>query len=138
MRPLGAEAAELVARLADDPWLDLRSLTDPHEPGPDGRQAWAAWAGERTYGFVVLDPHPDGEIEVTLAVPRADRRRGVGSALLELAMELAAEQDGASLTALVHGDNQAARGFFERHGFTAEPTRLEAHLRFVHELVNWT
>ena len=56
------------------------------------------------------------------------RGRGLGSHLLQAAIAYVEANDGARITLLTDGDNQAAQCFYQRHGFahsTMIPMRLQ-------------
>lgn len=60
-----------------------------------------------------------GESEIlTVFVPEAHRRAGVGGALVERALVEAREQAARSVFLEVAEDNKAARRLYRRHGFT--------------------
>ena len=64
------------------------------------------------YGF--LDETVPG---ISLAVRPADRRKGIGSGLLDAAIELARKQGVAALSLSVARDNRRARRLYDRAGF---------------------
>jgi putative acetyltransferase len=72
--------------------------------------AFVALVEDEVVGFIAMTP---GWIEHLYVAP-AYLRRGIGSALLRTAM---AEDD--ELRAWTFQKNEAARAFYERHGFTA-------------------
>lgn len=83
-----------------------------------GSKTWVAEEGDQIAGFLVAQRTSDEDVYiVTIDVASASRRRGVGSALME-AVEKWGRKQGARLISLEAAvDNQAARAFYERHGF---------------------
>ena len=79
---------------------------------------------------VVVVERDDLGLEVTLAVDPRHRRRGVGASGIDWARARAREL-GVRLHALVATENRAARAFFVAHGFAAQPSMVEGHVRFV-------
>lgn len=56
-----------------------------------------------------------------MVVSQTARSQGVGSALIETAIEHARSRGCARITLLTDGDNHAAQRFYTRHGFVASP-----------------
>lgn len=56
-----------------------------------------------------------------MVVDPACRGQGVGSTLIDGAIALAHEQGCRRITLLTDGDNLAAQGFYEQHGFARSP-----------------
>lgn len=70
-------------------------------------------------GGMILGRVAADEAEIlTLAVSPAQRRRGLGSALLRMAMDRAANLGAASMFLEVAVTNHAARALYAAHGFT--------------------
>ena len=81
--------------------------------------AWVAENASGVVGFVVARTVADEMEILNLAVQPEARRQGVGSALLAAAFEHG-RRSGAALVFLeVRESNDAARRFYERHGFEA-------------------
>lgn len=122
IRAWSAAADPLLDALRGEPWLDFspeciraRGLQSP------GRTAVVAWTAGVPRGLAILD-EACGEIELTLAVDPALRRRGVARALLDRA-RLIADLKGLELWARVEPANEAARAFFTAAGAReARPT----------------
>jgi ribosomal protein S18 acetylase RimI-like enzyme len=70
-------------------------------------------------GFLTLEPHPSGDIELTrFYVDPNERGRGVGGALWQAALaDLRASASGTGILVNVFGDNRDGRRFYERLGF---------------------
>jgi ribosomal protein S18 acetylase RimI-like enzyme len=62
-----------------------------------------------------------------LVVSPAARNEGVGSRLLEHAIQLAQAHGCAEVSLAVLNSNAAARRFYERHGFEADAITMERH-----------
>ena len=75
------------------------------------QDVWVAVLGERIIGYVAIN----GETVAGLYVDPCFQRRGVGSALLRLAMD----RSGATLDLWTFQRNLHARRFYEAHGFRA-------------------
>lgn len=113
---LGAWLAE--AGLGAPPRVDgvwRRLLADPRI---QVRVAVASRDGT-PLGFYRLDLAPDRSAEITLVVSRLQRRRGVGSELLQAALREARARGLSRLVAKVQPDNSVARDFFLGAGFEA-------------------
>jgi ribosomal protein S18 acetylase RimI-like enzyme len=109
----------------------VRVVRDP-ERTPPGRQAAGPAPGSDVVGFVTFDVERGrytqdvarGVVE-DLYVRPAARGEGVGSALLSAA-ESALAAAGADVVALeAMADNEAARRFYERHGYRPHRVELE-------------
>jgi len=86
---------------------------------------------------VARDPHPASfhVASLGLMVAKTHRRRGIGRALLERAVEWAREAGVAKLELYVFPHNQAAIALYERFGFEREGYRRR-HYRRAGELVD--
>jgi len=86
---------------------------------------------------VARDPHPASfhVAGLGLMVAKTHRRRGIGRALLERAVEWAREAGVAKLELYVFPHNQAAIALYERFGFEREGYRRR-HYRRAGELVD--
>jgi putative acetyltransferase len=112
------DAAAAVHRVSFDarlPWL--AGLHTPEEDrgffgGPvfDECAVWGAWDGARLAGFIAFKP---GWVEQLYVLP-ADQGKGIGARLLELA-----KAGNAELLLWTFQRNEAARRFYQKHGFEA-------------------
>lgn len=76
--------------------------------------AWYRYFSEEEHGFGFLSPDVP---ELTIAVDRAERGRGIGTALLDALIQQAEEDGCGALSLSVEEDNAALR-LYERAGFT--------------------
>lgn len=112
------------------------------EPGYDRqpyREKWERWMRDPRFGlFVALDgttvagnisvvPDPDG-FEIGMLVALAHRGKGVGTALLQRAVEWAEEHDIATLHLTVFPHNAPALALYRKMGFV-EVERQIARIR---------
>jgi GNAT superfamily N-acetyltransferase len=115
---------------AVEPWLAAPGLS---VPGGRLRQAWpqhllangritalVAEAAGQSVGFVRFDCGPDQVAELTLAVAPAERRRGLGAAILARCLELARHRGLLRVVASVDLDNAPALAFFGGQGFVPD------------------
>lgn len=116
-----------------------RARDDRAAPREDRDQVWLAAVVERStaeraasplegaeavVGVVGVRFAPDGVAEVLhVAVDRALRQRGIGTALLDAAVARAHDQRARALELEVRVDNEAARGLYGEAGFAAVRTR---------------
>ena len=123
-------------RMVSDPRISCRAAIRRAVEGPVVEPAHGAVdAGGEIVGFCRLDIAPDRSAELTLVVAPTRRRAGVGSALLEDALDQARELGLRRLTALVQTDNDPGFRFFASSGFeeTAPPVPGFIHFcRLVH------
>ncbi len=117
-------ARVLLPALAREPFVDMSFLA-ADVAMPVDRQIWVAWCDQRPVGLIVLDSDDLG-VEVTIAVPAAERRLGVASALLGFVRARSVRP----IHALVDCRNEAACAFFRAHSFSCEDTELEGLVRF--------
>jgi RimJ/RimL family protein N-acetyltransferase len=87
-----------------------------------------ASAGEEVVGSLHVDRSPFGFGEIGMFVAREWRGRGVGSALVEAAIEWGRENGLHKLSLSVFPHNEAAIGLYRKFGFVEEGRR-EKHLR---------
>ncbi|MHB0884410.1 MAG: GNAT family N-acetyltransferase [Bacillota bacterium] len=85
----------------------------------DAERTALALEDGRPIGFAAVTLHPEDALLADLGVLPADRHRGLGSALLGRAYEAALRAGRRRLSLVVEAEDRAARGFFERRGFTA-------------------
>lgn len=114
------------------PWLDGPGVSLP--PGSAAHR-WAerllgdprvlalvAESQGAAVGFARLDLGPDRVAELTIAVARSERQRGIGAQLLELVLAEAARLRIRRVQALVDPQNGPAMQFFSRAGFDESST----------------
>jgi ribosomal protein S18 acetylase RimI-like enzyme len=117
---LGREA---FARWSHDPARTIASMLS----GPRARTVVGESAGERI-GFAVVDLEPLGKPYGpwrspkiarldAIAVTSAARRRGLGTALLDTAEDIARSAGGVVMTLMTAVDNRAARRLFQSAGY---------------------
>jgi ribosomal protein S18 acetylase RimI-like enzyme len=136
-KPLLAEMLVLTLQtqpqFRDRPAADLQALAGFELAGWQiGRDfAFVAWLGEEKAGAVWLNG--GGEIggktfTLGLAVLPQHRSQGIGTRLMEHALQFCAENRTLSLDLKVHPTNEKAIRLYRRFGF--EPTMLEMKKRF--------
>ncbi len=113
------------------------------EPPVDVEERAASWtldgtlvavAGAEIVGSLHLDASRHGFGEIGMAVARDWRGRGVGSALLAAAIELARERDLHKLSLGVFAHNAAAIALYRKFGFVEEGRRVKHYRRASGEL----
>lgn len=82
-------------------------------------------------GFVLWRVAADEAELLTIAVHPDERRRGGGSVLLEAAIEAARDAGAVAMLLEVGEDNQAARGLYDRRGFSTVGRRPAYYQRGV-------
>lgn len=80
-------------------------------------------------GFVLWRVVADEAELLTIAVHPDERRRGGGRVLLDAAIEAARDAGGAVMLLEVGEDNQAARGLYDRRGFSTVGRRSAYYQR---------
>ena len=90
------------------------------------------WVGE--HGSPCLDTSGHVFGEVAMAVARPWRGRGVGSALMQTAVQWAREQGLHKLSLSVFAHNEAAIGLYRKLGFVEEGRRVQQYRRSSGEL----
>ncbi|MBA3735070.1 MAG: GNAT family N-acetyltransferase [Actinobacteria bacterium] len=113
------------------------------EPPVDIEARAASWtldgtlvavAGTEIVGSLHIDSSPFGFGEIGMAVGREWRGRGVGSALLPEAIELARERGLHKLSLGVFAHNRAAIALYRKFGFAEEGRRIKHYRRASGEL----
>ena len=113
------------------------------EPPVDVQARAAGWMLDGTLvavadgaivGLLHLQASRHGFGELGMAVARAWRGRGVGSALLAAGIEWARERDLHKLTLAVFPHNNAAIALYEKFGFVEEGRRVKQYRRASGEL----
>lgn len=127
LRPFTAADAPVVT-----PWLDGPGVSAPSGSLADrwpsllargGRaRAFVATRNGVPVGFARLDVGPDRVAELTLAVARGNRRRGLGAKLLELVADEAKSMRILRLQAVVDVKNAPAMAFFAQAAFEERST----------------
>jgi len=75
--------------------------------------------GEMVAGFLTLEPHADGPVELTrFYVDPAYRGQGIGQKLWQIALDILHADGVSTVLVNVFGDNLSGRRFYERLGFT--------------------
>jgi ribosomal protein S18 acetylase RimI-like enzyme len=93
-----------------------------------------AVAGTEIVGSMHIERSRHGFGEIGMAVARAWRRRGVGSALLAAAIEWARERGLHKLSLSVFAHNAAAIALYRKFGFVEEGRRVKHYRRESGEL----
>ncbi|NUR75587.1 MAG: GNAT family N-acetyltransferase [Thermoleophilia bacterium] len=132
-RPLAllfAAVAEERDGIATEPPIDLESRAASWTL--DGTTVAAS--GAEIVGSVHLDSSPHGFGEIGMAVAREWRGRGVGSALLEAAIEDARARGLHKVILSVFAHNAAALALYRKYGFVEEGRRVKQYRRTSGEL----
>lgn len=88
-----------------------------------GKKCWVAERDGKLAGFLVARVAA-GEMEIlNLAVAADVRRGGIGTALLQEALSWGASRGAKRVFLEVRASNDAARRFYERHGFASTGVR---------------
>ena len=95
---------------------------------------FVAAAGDRVIGHINVEASRHGFGEIGMAVSPVWRGRGVGSALLETAIEWAREQGMHKLVLSVFARNTAAIALYRKFGFAEEGRRVKQYRRASGEL----
>jgi ribosomal protein S18 acetylase RimI-like enzyme len=132
MAELVAAVAEERDGIATEPPVDVEARTRLFADSIDG--TLVAVAGDEIVGSLHVDASRFGFGEIGMAVARPWRGRGVGSALLEAAIERA-RSDGLHKLALdVFPHNTAAIALYRKFGFVEEGRRAKHYRRASGEL----
>ena len=105
------------------PWTTEDFEKSLHDPYTD---YFAALDGQRALGYIGLRLGMDTADITTFCVQKEERRRGIGTMLLEKACDYAAAKGCEKLFLEVRRSNKAACALYEKNGF-----------RFVHERRNY-
>ena len=109
---------------------DIVELTSPAAfaeriGGPD-RWMFLAWEGSRVVGFAATRRHDDATVELAgIIVLASSGGTGVGTALVDAAIEKGREGSHQSMIVRTETTNHAARSFYEARGFTYIRTTVE-------------
>ena len=95
---------------------------------------WVADTGSEIVGSLHLDGSRHGFAELGMAVARAWRGRGVGSALIAAAIDAAREDGFHKLSLSVFAHNDAAIALYRKFGFVEEGRRVKHYRRSSGEL----
>jgi ribosomal protein S18 acetylase RimI-like enzyme len=113
------------------------------EPPVDVEQRASTWTIDDTLvaevdgeivGLIHLDASRHGFGEIGMAVARDWRGRGVGSALLAAAIDVARERGLHKLSLSVFAHNDAAIALYRKHGFVEEGRQIKQYRRQSGEL----
>lgn len=128
--PAGAGHAPVLAALHASsfaaPWRIGEFETLLHQPGV---AAWITTHQETPVGFILVRAVADEAEILTLAVLPAERRQGIGAALLHAAATHLRGGGTARLFLEVAADNAAALALYERNGFAATGRRAGYYAR---------
>ena len=113
------------------------------EPPVDVEARAASWAldgtivavgGDEVIGSIHVAASGHGYGEIGMAIAREWRGRGVGSALMEAAIDWARAQDLHKLSLGVFAHNAAALALYRKYGFVEEGRRIKHYRRQSGEL----
>lgn len=127
MAELFAEVAAERDGIASEPPVDIDQRAAQFALSA-GHSAVAV-AGDQVIGMIHVEPTRHGFGEVGMLVHRGWRGRGVGSALLGAAEELARDLGLHKLSLEVFAHNTAAIGLYRKCGFTEEGRRVRQYQR---------
>ena len=109
------------------PWLleygllepvDLEMLAAPHRFVADGGRVLLARCGQEIAGMVMLEIQGDGVCEaLKFGVKEAYRERGIGTALMEAAIQAARDAGQKTMVVTSHHKLKAALRIYEKLGF---------------------
>lgn len=116
LRATDAEATERI--IAESP-----EATRWNPEKCEGLPVWVAERATGVAGFVIACVAADEMEILDLAVEPASRRRGVGSALVDAALEHGRKAGAASVFLEVRESNERARRFYQKHGFAVSGRR---------------
>jgi RimJ/RimL family protein N-acetyltransferase len=132
-RPLAilfAAVAEERDGIATEPPIDVEAWSSRWRL----EGTFVAVAGTEVVGSLNVEPSRFGFGEIGMAISRPWRRRGVGSALLETAIDWARDRDMHKLSLSVFPHNEAAIGLYRKFGFIEEGRRIKHYRRASGEL----
>jgi RimJ/RimL family protein N-acetyltransferase len=131
MARLHAAVAEERTGIGSEPPVDIERRAGRYEL--DG--GLVAVAGDEIVGILHVQPSGHGYAEIGMLVARAWRGRGVGSALMEAAIEWArARGDIHKLSLGVFAHNAAGLALYKKFGFVEEGRRVKHYRRQSGEL----
>jgi RimJ/RimL family protein N-acetyltransferase len=131
MAQLLAEVAEERDGIGSEPPVDVEARAQRF----DIAGSFVAYAGEQMVGQLSVQPSGHGYAEIGMLVARAWRGRGVGSALMEAAIEWArARGDIHKLSLDVFAHNAAGLALYKKFGFVEEGRRVKHYRRQSGEL----
>jgi RimJ/RimL family protein N-acetyltransferase len=132
-RPLAlmfAAVAEERDGIASEPPIDIEARAASWQM----KGFFVAVAGDQVIGLINIEVSRHGFGEIGMAVARAWRGRGVGSALMNIAIKWARKQDLHKLSLSVFAQNTAAIGLYRKFGFVEEGRRTKQYRRLSGEL----
>ncbi len=118
MRPIGPDDADAILAIqAESPEVAQWSQGAYDRLAQEAMTGWAAELNGNISGFVTARC-VGGDIEIlNFAVGRHARRQGVGARLLSEVLAWAKGERAEKIYLEVRASNEAARKFYERHGF---------------------
>jgi RimJ/RimL family protein N-acetyltransferase len=129
---LFAAVAEERDGIATEPPVDVAART--RDFGESAAGTIVAVAGGEIVGSIHLEASRHGFAEIGMAVARAWRGRGIGSALLAAGIEKARAEGLHKLSLEVFPQNEAALALYRRFGFVEEGRRRKHYRRASGEL----
>ena len=84
-----------------------------------GQDAWVAEAGGKLIGFAAASEQPSRRCTLYIVVHPAERRKGLGSQMLDLTLGRARELGSKSILLYANEHNPASNSFLAHHGFAA-------------------
>ena len=118
--------------IATEPPVDVSERAAAFASSADG--SVVAVAGGKIVGIIHIEASPHGYGEFGMLVDRAWRGRGVGSALVQAAVDRARGQGLHKLCLEVFTHNAAAIALYRKYGFTEEGRRASQYRRASGEL----
>ena len=133
MAELIAKVAEERDGIATEPPVDIDERTEVFAGGTPGTLVTVAAGGE-IVGMLYVESSRFGSGELGMAVAREWRGRGVGSALVQAAIEWARAEGLHKLCLEVFAHNQAGLALYKKFGFAVEGRRVKQIRRSSGEL----
>lgn len=99
----------------------LRSMIEWPNFDPD-QNIWIAKSDGAFVGYGQIFPRTDNPSTIYVAVHPSQRRNGLGSRLLTLALARARETESKNILVYANGHNAASNAFLKRHGFEVNGT----------------
>lgn len=125
-----AEVAEERDGIATEPPVDI----DARAASWDLTGTFVALIDDRLAGSIHVDASPHGYGEIGMAVARKWRGRGIGSALMRVAIDWARGSGLHKLSLSVFAHNTAAIAVYRKFGFVEEGRRVKQYRRSSGEL----
>lgn len=99
----------------------LRSMTEWPNLDPD-QNVWVAETNGNFVGYGQVLPRSDNPCSIYVVIHPTQRRKGLGSRLLALALSRAHETDSKTILVYANGHNRASEAFLKQHGFEVAGT----------------